>query len=172
MEVDLTQFFVGGTFKHRSFDNLRKVCENFWPQIQKDPEGKSQYIIDTFPGALSFASSPGGSSRGMHQHNEEIYIVVDNTLYRVSEYGEYTSLGTISGGNRCSFASVGTSLIVVSNGTAYEWDGTTFTIGSDTDLGSPNSVTGINSQAIYDFGSGQTFSVSDAGDYLNVNALN
>ena len=172
MEVDVTQFFIGGTYKHKSFDNLRKVCQNWWPQIQKDPEGKSQYIIETFPGTTSFGSTPGTSSRGMHQHGEELYIVIDTSLYRVDEYGSYTSLGTISGGNRCVFASVGTSLIIVANGNAYEWDGSTLTQGTDTDLGSPNTVTGLNSQAIYDFGSGQTFSVSNAGDYLNINALN
>lgn len=172
MEVDLTDFFIGGTYKHKSFDNSRKVCENWWPQIQKDPEGKSQYIIETFPGTTAFGSTPGISSRGMHQHGEELYIVIDTTLYRVTEYGEYQTIGTVSGGNRCVFASVGTSLIVTANGKAYEWDGTTFTVGTDSDLGLPNTVTGLNSQAIYDFGSGQTFSVSNAGDYLNINALN
>ena len=172
MEADLTQFFIGGTYKHRSFDNLRKFCQNWWPQVQKDPEGKSQYIAETFPGTTSFASSPGVSSRGMWEHKEDIYIVIDTTLYRVNDIGAYETIGTILGGNRCSFASVGTSLIIVSNGRAYEWDGTTLTLGTDPDLGSPNVVTGLNSQAIYDFGEGQTFSISNVGAYLTINALN
>lgn len=172
MEVDLTDLFVGGTYKHRSYDNLNKLCTNWWPQIQRDPEGKGQYILEAFPGTVDFGSTPGAGSRGMKEHKEELYIVVDTTLYRVTEYGDYVSIGTVDGGSRCSFASVGESLVITSNGSAYEWDGTTFTKGTDEDLGSPNSVTGLNSQAIFDFGEGQTFSVSNAGDYLNVNALN
>lgn len=172
MEVDLTDLFIGGTYKHRSYDNSQKICQNWWPQIQKDPEGKGQYIAEAFPGTRSFGTSPGTSSRGMTQHKEEIYIVVDTTLYRVDYQGRYTSLGTILGGERCVFSSVGTSLLIAVNGRAYEWDGTTLTQGSDADLGSPKSVTGLNNQAIFDFGSGQTFSVSNAGDYLNINALN
>jgi len=171
MEIDLTRYFIGGTYKHKSYDNLQKVCQNWWPQVQKDPAGKSNYIIETFPGTKAFGTTPGTSSRGMFQHKEEAYTVIDTTLYRVSEYGQYTSLGTVTGGDRCVFASVGTSLVLAVNGFAYEWDGTTFTVGTDADLGSPRTVAGINSQAIYDFGSGQTFSVSGAGTYLTVNAL-
>ncbi len=172
MEVDLTQQFIGGTYEHRSLDNLNKVCQNWWPQIQRDPSGKSNYILEAFPGTLSFGSTPGTSSRGMVQHKEQLYTVVDTTLYRVSESGVYTSLGTVSGGSRCVFSSVGTSLLIAADGSAYEYDGTTLTKGTDADLGSPKTVTGVNNQAIFDFGSGQTFSVSDAGSYLSVNALN
>ena len=118
MEVDLTDYFVGGTYKHKSFDNSYKICQNWWPQIQKDPEGKSQYIIETFPGTTPFANTPGAASRGMEQHREELYIVIDTTLYRVSEYGEYTALGTVLGGSRCSMESIGNSIIVASDGYA------------------------------------------------------
>jgi len=172
MEVDLTDFFIGGTYKHKSYDANRKVCDNWWPQIQRDPEGKSTYLIETFPGTTLLGPTPGTSSRGSFQHKEEFYQVVDTTLYRMDDQGNFESLGTVSGGNRCSFASVGTSLITVSNGTAYEWDGTTLTAGTDPDFGSPNSVAGLNNRAYYDFGSGQTFSVSEVGDYLNISSLN
>jgi len=170
MEVDITSLVVGGSYQHRSKDLNAKRSVNFWPQIQEDPESKTTYALETFPGLTSFASQ-SGTNRGIFDHLGTPYHVVDTTLYSVSSSGVHTSIGTIAGSERCTFASVGGSLLIASAGVAYEYDGSTLTTGTDNDFETPNTVTGINNQAIYDGDDGR-FGTSNVGDYLNINSLN
>lgn len=169
MEFDVTKYVVGGTYLHKSRQS-KKQCVNFWPQIQQDDEGKSVYILESFPGTTSFASG-SGMDRGMFEHLGTLYKVNDTTLYSISSAGVFTSLGTIAGASRCIFASIGGSLLIAADGVAYEWDGSTLTAGTDADFESPSAVTGINNTAVYDGNEGR-FCTSNVGDYLNINALN
>lgn len=170
MEVDITSQIIGGSYQHKSKDLNSKRAINFWPQLQEDPESKTQYALETFPGLTSFASQ-SGANRGVFDHLGTLYHVVDTTLYSVDSAGTHTAIsGTIAGAERCTFASIGGSLLIATGGVAYEYDGSTLTTGTDADFETPNTVTGINNQAIYDGDSGR-FGTSNVGDYLNINSL-
>lgn len=162
---------TGGTYKHKSLPLSAQVTRNFWPQKQSDPKSLSPNILACFPGLKSFATQTGGADRGMFENKGILYKVTGTTLYTVSAGGIHTSRGTIAGGDRCIFGAIGDSIIIVTGGIPYIWDGVTLATITDIDLQTPNSVAVLNNQAIYD-GDGGTFVVSEAGDGTDIPALN
>lgn len=167
MEIEVN--LAGGTYQHRSRPLSAQVTRNFWPQVQ-DGAGISQYILETFPG-LTLFSAGSGADRGMFEHKGVPYKVTGTTLASISSAGTRTTLGTIPGSSRCVFDAISDTIIIVSDGVAYTWDGATLTTGTDVDFETPQTVTVLNGQAIYD-GDGARFGVSDAGAPLTINGLN
>jgi hypothetical protein len=165
VEINIT----GGEYQPRSRNLSSQITRNFWPQIQ-DGEAKSDYILESPPG-LKLFSAGSGKDRGVFEHLGALYKVTGNTLESISNAGVRTTIGTIPGTSRCIFDAVSTLVTIVSDGVAYTWDGSSFVTGSDVDFESPDTVTVLNSQAIYD-GIGGRFGVSDAGDPLDINGLN
>lgn len=162
---------TGGSYSHKSLPLSAQRTVNLWPQKQSDPKAKSPYILESFHGKTLFGTVSGGADRGMFEHQGIAYKVTGNTLYTVSSSGLHTSRGAIAGSDRCIFAPIGSSIVIVTAGTAYLWNGTSLSTISDVDLESPNACTHLNNQIIYD-GTGGRFGVSDAGDATSVNALN
>jgi hypothetical protein len=161
---------TGSTFKHKSLPLSAQVCRGWWPQKQSDKKALSEYILCSFPGLKLFGTAVG-LDRGMHEHLGIFYKVTGQTLYSVSSAGVHSSLGTIPGTDRCIFASIGTSIVIVTGGIPYVWDGTTLTTVTDSDLETPNSVCHLNNQIIYDGDEGR-FVVSDVGDATSISSLN
>lgn len=162
--------FTGGTYTHKSTDISSQTCRNFFPQLVDDPGAKEKYILVPWYGLSSFGSATG-TNRGMFNHQETLYKLTAQTLYSVASDGTHTSLGTISGSGRAIFASMKSSLVVVANSVAYEWDGATLTTGTDGDFESPDTVAVINDQALYD-GNTDRYAVSDVSTPLSINSLN
>jgi hypothetical protein len=165
VEINIT----GGTYEHRSRPLSAQVTRNFWPQAQEGA-GTSEYILETFPGLASF-SAGSGADRGMFEHKGVPYKVTGTTLASINSAGTRTTLGTIPGSSRCIFDGMGDTIIVVSDGVAYTWNGSVLTTATDVDFETPQTVTVLNAQAIYD-GDDARFCVSDPGDPLNINGLN
>jgi len=143
---------------------------NFNPQLQDAGNEKSPYIIESFYGLKAFSAN-SGLHRGIFAHQGIGYILLGTTLSSFDSNGTLTTLGTIPGDGRAVFDGLGSIVIITANGVAYTWDGSTFTTASDPDFESPNTVTVLNSQAIYD-GTAGRFGVSDVGIPLTINALN
>lgn len=162
---------TGGTYKHKSLPISAQVTRNFWPQKQSDQKAISTDVLSSFPGLLLFGANAGGYDRGMFESKGILYKVTGTSLYSVSAGGIHTSLGTIPGGNRCIFGAIGDSIIIVTGGIPYVWDGSTLAAITDVDLETPNSVAVLNNQAIFD-GNGGRFVVSAAGDGTDIPALN
>jgi hypothetical protein len=167
MEVEIN--IAGGTYEHRSRPLSAQATRNFWPQAQEDA-ATSQYILESFPGLKMF-SAGAGADRGMFEHKGVPYKVTGTTLSSIDSAGTRTTLGTIPGGSRCVFDAIGDTIIIVSDGVAYTWNGSSVTTASDEDFETPQTVTVLNAQAIYD-GDGARFGVSDAGAPLTINGLN
>jgi len=166
----LPVILAGGTFKGRDLGLTAQRTINFWPQRQDSTGAKSPYTLESFYGSTSFAGGSGGN-RGIFAHQGVLYKLNGTTLSSVDAGGTYTTLGTIPGSGRAVFDGLGSTLIITADGIAYTWDGTTFSTGTDTDFESPDTVTVVNSQAIYD-GTGGRFGVSDVGLPLTINPLN
>lgn len=164
---------TGGVYKHKSRPLSNQLTRNWWPQAQGTQKARSDYILQTFYGLKLFVTHAGGSDRGMVTNQGKLYKVTDGTLYQVDSLGIHTALGSIPGSNRCIMKALG-SQIVIANGSGqiWVWDGTVLSQNTNVNLGSPKGVAVLNSQAIYDNGSGQSFDVSDVGLPSSISGLN
>ena len=169
MEVPIN--LTGGSYKHKSLPLSAQVTRNFWPQLQQDDATKSKYILESFVGTKAFATIDGNADRGMLEHKNILYKVSGEKLFSVTNTGASTELGTISGSGRCVMSGINDNLVIVTEGSVYQWDGATLTLGTDSDFETPTSCAHLNNQMIYD-GDGGRFGSSDVGDALIINGLN
>lgn len=164
--------FTGGDYQHRSRPLTKQHTRNFWPQLIPNQKARSNYILQSFYGLKPWATFTG-SDRGHLKSKGILYRVIDTTLYRVDSLGAHTSLGFIAGSNRCIMYPMGDQVIVANgSGAIYVYDGTNVNQVTDPNLGTPNGVTVLNNQAIYDQGTGQGWDVSDVGTPGIINGLN
>lgn len=168
MEIDIN--ITGGSYKHSSLPVSAQVTRNLWPQLIDDQITSNKYILTNFVGQNIFGTAVG-VGRGQKFFNGLLYRVCGTKLYSVDESGNHSELGNIPGSARCIFDGLGSYLIIVTEQKAYVWDGATLTRVTDLDLESPNSVTVLNNQAIYD-GDNDRFGVSDVGDPSVIDGLN
>ena len=110
------------------------------------------------------------TDRGMTAFQNSLYKVTGSTLYKVDSAGGQVPVGTIGGTRRCTFATDGFNLVIVSDGLVYNYDGATVTEATDEDFEDPQYVAYLNNQAIYD-GDGNRFAVSEPGDLTNIDGL-
>lgn len=170
--MDIEINVTGGTYKTKSQSLSAQVTRNFWPQKQQNGATKSPYVLESWVGLrLAGTATGNGADRGMLEHRGILYRVAGTTLYGVSSDGTHTAYGTIPGTGRCIMWGIGTAILIVTGGRIFQWDSLLLTEGNDVDFESPNSVTVLNTQAIYD-GIADRFCVSDPGDPLVINSLN
>lgn len=164
---------TGGDYQHKSRPLTKQVCRNFWPQLQATQKAKSPYVLQPFYGLKIFKEQIGGADRGSFTNQGSYFKVSGSTFYQIASDGTHTAKGTIPGAARCKFSAMGASVLINNGeGSIYVWNGTTLTLNTSPNIGSPRGVTVLNNQAIYDAGSGQGFDVSDVGDPLTINGLN
>lgn len=164
---------TGGTYEHKSRPLSKQRTRNWWPQVQGTQKARSDYILQSFYGLSSFKTQAGNADRGMLANQGRLYKITDTTLYEVDNLGTHTSLGTISGSNRCTMSALGAQVIIANgSGLVYVWDGSALTQVTDVNLGTPRGVAVLNNQAIYDAGTGQGFDVSNVGTPGTINGLN
>lgn len=167
LELNIT----GGTYRHKSLPLSAQTTRNFYPQLIQSQKARSQYILASYPGKKLFATQEGGIDRGMIVHKNVLYKVTGEKLYSVSADGTHTELGDITGSERCVFAGIGSNIVIVSDGSAWQYDGSTVSAITDGDLETPNACAHLNNQIIYD-GDGGRFAVSDVGDATSIDPLN
>ena len=164
---------TGGTYQHKSRPLTTQLTRNFWPQVQGTQKARSDYILQSFYGLKLFKAQSGSADRGMLQNQGKLYKVTDTTLYQVDSVGSHTGLGTIPGSSRCVLKALGAKIIIINgSGLEFVWDGTALTQNTSPNIGLPRGVAVINSQAVTDNGSGQSWDVSNVGDPLTINGLN
>lgn len=161
---------TGGTYKRKSLQLSAQVTRNFWPQIQ-DKTAKSPYVLESFPGKKLFGTVTGSRARGMLEHLDTLYRVVDTTLYSVDTAGTHTSLGTIPGVSKCIIVGIGSNIVISTESTRYYWNGSAVSTISDGDLEAGNSAAHLNNQILFD-GTGGRFAVSDVGGATSISGLN
>ena len=159
---------VGQSYQHRSLPLSSQVTKNWYPEINQ--ESKSILSMMPTPGSSLFSSGDVGIDRGCTIFSNEYYKVSGGTLYKVSSSGVESVIGPIAGSEQCIFANDGYYLIIVSDGVAYSYDGTTLGQITDVDIGAPVSVSFLNSQMI--FSNDDHFVTADAGDPLVIDGLN
>ena len=161
---------TGPTYQDRSRPLSSQETRNFYHEVVES--GKDHYVIKSFPGQKLLNASVGLSDRGMFRMKEIAYRVVDKVLYEVNSFGKHTNRGAIDGAERCTFATDGEVLVIVSNGIVHGYNSTTkaVTVATDASIVGALSVSYINSQFIYTFPSLTVF--SDVGDWSTASSLN
>jgi len=163
---------AGGSHRHTDLSLTAQRTINYFPQHQEAGNEKSPFILESFYGSKIFSTGTG-LNRGTFEHLGVFYHLSGTTLFSIDSAGVRTTLdaGTIVGDSRAVFDGIGTSIVIVADGVAYEWNGSSLTTGTDGDFETPQTVTVINNQAIYDGDNGR-FTISDVGLPLQINALN
>lgn len=138
---------IGPTYQDRSIPLSSQETKNFYHDLIE--EGKDQFVVHSFPGLKSLSSVGLGADRGMNRMGEVGFRVAGNRLYSFDKDGTHTQLGIIPGGKRCVIDNDGFNLIIVADNVVFQWDGTSLTTITDTNIAGSQAVTYLNSQMIY-----------------------
>ena len=129
---------LGGAYQSRSLLASAQRCVNLYPEINP-PEGSPPVPVTHYPtpGLRTVSQAPlAGRMRALYRaSNGELYSVVNNTVYLVSNTYVWTTLGTIPFGlSPVSFADNGLCIILVDgSATGYAIDLTTHAFGTISD---------------------------------------
>lgn len=97
---------------------------------QATPDSGNLIVLRRMPGIPSFATA-GAAARGAHFFKGEMYTVSSQSLFKVSEAGVVTTIGTIPGTGRVNIDDNGTTMVIVTNPDMYETDGVTVSQNTD-----------------------------------------
>jgi len=122
-------------------------------------EGRANVQVISVPGMRLATTTGGGSGRGLFVHNDKLYAVVGQMLYKIEENYSVTALGTVAGVGIAQGASSGLELCVVSEGWGYIYDGSTLTQITDSDFPAATSVTYLDGYFIFGDGT-ESFYIS------------
>jgi len=120
--------------------------------------GKSPVMIRSTPGLRLFGTIGETVCRGLTVHNNSLYAVVGENLYRVGQDGTESLIGEILGNTLCVFASSGIELAIASGGHGYIFD-TSLTKITDEDFMGCTAVEYLDGYFIFSNGA-DTFQIS------------
>lgn len=159
-----------------SRSNANQTLLNMYLEMSQ-AKGRYETIAVTCPGLLLFSTISGTEVRGIVNHQNILYAVVDGTFYSVSSDGTATSKGTLStdSGN-VKFAQIRDEIVFVDGSSGYHYDSSTDTLTNLTvsSLDFPANPTTIASQDGYfivSAGGTQQFYVSALDDGTSWSAL-
>jgi len=159
---------AGPSFQSRAVALANQRTKNLYPEVNKG--AKVEFVLMPTPGLESFGSTTAGDDRGLAVMAGVLYRVVGQTLYSVASTGAHTSIGAITGTERCTFANDGVNLVICSDGAVWVYDGATITAVADTDIDGAVAVAWLNSQYIYT--KPNLFVISDVGQPAVASGLN
>lgn len=160
---------TGSAYFNRSTSHSAQTCMNLYTEVL--PTGKTVKAMHSWPWGAAFSASTGTKGRGTARYKNELYQVAGNTLYKIGRLGDRTSIGIISGANKCVMNETLERLIITTGGAAYQYDGATLSQLTDADLETPATNAFLNNQVIFD-GSGGRFVVATPGDATDIPGLN
>ena len=160
---DFSPILGGDKSKQFSPADIRNVF------ITRDPASQRIGWHD-FPG-LKNISTDTSPDRGHHVMDGVRYVITGTNLQSEDEYGNRTTLGTVSGSERAIFADDGINLLFVADNILYRWNGATLSdITSSTNISSPEWVS-FSYDTFYT-GNGTQWQSSNSGDPGTWNASN
>lgn len=158
---------VGPTDMNKSQQVNSALTKGWYPEITED--GRAESALLPWPGSTLFGASPENLDRGLHVFKDELYSVLNNSLYKVSAFGAYTKIGDIDGVTRCIFDNNAVEMVITSDGNAYSYNGIALTKGDAGEFASTRATTMLNNFFLYDADL-DNFFVSEAGDALDFRA--
>jgi hypothetical protein len=137
-------FGIGNFGKSRNVSAQKR--KNLYAEIRADGE-KGNLALYPTPGLTTFLNFGAYPSRGTWRKDDDMYVVNRFTLYKVTNSGSFTSVGTLStSSGRVDITDNGTQIIIVDgpNGYIYNTDTSTFTQITDPDFPGADTVTFLN----------------------------
>lgn len=111
-----------------------------------------------------------GDFRGAIKHAEQFYTVHAGTLYRVDPAGAETSLGSITGTDRCFLSSNGTQLAISASGQLYVYESTLAAV-TDPDFPAVSWNDFLDGYTIFGFEESGQFGITAINDSTDFDAL-
>jgi len=113
-----------GFYESESLDLAAQRCVNWRPQVAQTEGATSGNVLFTTDGIDNFGSvGRRSTSRGGIVFKNELHVVNDTTLFKIDSGGLSTSIGTIEGTDRCSFATNGLNIFICDpNNKSYFYD--------------------------------------------------
>ena len=122
------------------------------------------------PGLVEYDDNGSGPVRGLFQEpglfGGAVFQVSGTTLYK-----DGSSVGTITGTGMVRFAASSLELVIVSDGTAWTYDGTALAEIDDTDLPDVVDVAFLAGRFVYGQSGGDRFYWSDTNDAASIDGL-
>lgn len=137
-------FGIGNVGKSVNVD--AQVRTNLYVEVQQD-SAKSRLALFPTPGLVTFVNFGAYPSRGIYKKGDFLYVVNRFTLWRVSNDGSMTSIGTLaSSAGRVDISDNGTQIIIVdgTNGYIYNTSTLVFAQITDPDFPGASTVTFLN----------------------------
>lgn len=137
-------FGLGNVGKSVNVDAQKRT--NLYVEVQQDPE-KSTLTLYPTPGIQTFVNFGAYPSRGIYKKGDFLYVVNNNTLWRVSNDGAMTNIGTLlTAQGRVDMSDNGTQIIIVdgANGYIYNTNTLVFAQITDPDWPGADTVTFLN----------------------------
>jgi len=131
---------LGSSYVARSVNAADNRMVNLFPEAI--PEGgKEPAFLSRCPGLSLLATIGDGPIRGLWTFGDYLYVVSNNTLYKVTSSYVATSLGTVSGTGPVSMSDNGTQLFVACDPDGFIYNAQTNTFAEITDIDFPGAVT-------------------------------
>jgi hypothetical protein len=172
----LTQFktniplnITGPSYQDRSSPLSSQQTKNFYHQVVE--EGKDQYVLHSFPG-LPKIGTGAGADRGMRNFAGIGFRVSGTKLQSFDSAGNHKDIGDIPGVNRMIITDDGSNLILTGLDGQFQYDGSTITPITDTNIAGSTSCGFINSQVIYGNPTTNLFVLANPNDPNTANGLN
>lgn len=140
--------------------------------LQEAPAlGKTPVATPRAAGQKAFATiSTSGDFRGAIRHSGVLYAVHGTTLYKITNDGTVTNLGTIPGTDRVGISSNGSQLSISAGGQLYVYE-TSLSAATDPDFPSISWLDFLDGYTIFGFADAGQFGITAINDSTDYNAL-
>lgn len=132
---------IGPSYTNRSTFNSNRELQNWY--LEKETNGRYEWILQPTPGSTSFAQTTLGSEiRALINYNETLYGVAGAVFFRCSSAGVFTSLGVIPNvptpPPRVNIKAIKDQIMIVDGTKGYTYTISTNTFAEITDVDFPD----------------------------------
>ena len=131
---------LGSAYVTRSINAANNRMVNLFPEIIAEG-GKEPAFLNRAPGLRLLTTVGTGPVRGLWQYGGYGYVVSGNTLYRIDNEYNITTIGVVANDGPVSMADDGNHLFIACNGPSFIYNATTLLFGQITDVDFPGALT-------------------------------
>jgi len=131
---------LGSSYVTRSINAANNRMVNLFPEVVAEG-GLEPAFLNRAPGLELLVTVGTGPVRGLWQYGGYGYVVSGNTLYRIDNEYNITTLGVVANDGPVSMADNGNHLFIACNGPSFIYNATTTIFAQITDVDFPGALT-------------------------------
>jgi len=131
---------LGSAYVTRSINAANNRMVNLFPEVVAEG-GLEPAFLNRAPGLQLLVTVGTGPVRGLWQYGGYGYVVSGNTLYRIDNEYNITTLGVVANDGPVSMADNGNHLFIACNGPSFIYNATTTIFAQITDVDFPGALT-------------------------------